>query len=117
MTAGFAPLLKSNGEACVLIVEAIRNAGYEPGSEFAIAPDPVASSCYESGKHKLVRSGLRDKSSDEMTALYQDWIGQYPIISVEDGLAQNDWDGFRAHTAHRGDGIQIVGDVRFNPPL
>jgi enolase len=107
---GFAPRLKSNEEACELMVEAIRNAGYQPGSDIAIALDPAASSFYESGKYRLVRSGAGDKSSDEMTALYQDWIEKYPIISIEDGLAENDWDGFRAHTARLGDRIQIVGD-------
>jgi enolase len=107
---GFAPQLKSNEEACDLIVEAMHRAGYKPFSDIAIALDPAASSFYESGKYRLARSGAGEKTSSEMTALYQEWISKYPIISVEDGLAENDWDGFRAQTAALGDKIQIVGD-------
>lgn len=107
---GFAPQLKSNDEACELIVEAIAAAGYKPGIDVAMALDPAASSFYEDGKYRLSRSGQGDKTSAEMTALYQEWIRKYPIISLEDGLAENDWSGFREHTAALGDQVQIVGD-------
>ncbi len=107
---GFAPQLKSNDEACDLIVEAISAAGYKPGTDIAMALDPAASSFYEDGKYRLTRSGQGDKNSAEMTALYQGWIRKYPIISIEDGLAENDWSGFREHTAALGDQVQIVGD-------
>ncbi len=107
---GFAPKLRSNEEACELIVEAIAEAGYQPGKDIAIALDPAASSFYENGKYRLTRSRQGDKTSSEMTALYQQWLEKYPIISIEDGLAENDWDGFREHTAALGDKIQIVGD-------
>jgi len=107
---GFAPRLKSNEEACELIVEAIRKAGYEASKDIAISLDPAASSFYENGKYRLSRSDQGDKTSAEMTALYQEWIRKYPIISIEDGLAENDWEGFRAHTAALGDTVQIVGD-------
>jgi enolase len=107
---GFAPNLKSNEEACELIVEAIGAAGYEPGRDVAIALDPAASSFYETGHYHLAKSGQGEKSSDAMTRLYSSWVDRYPIVSIEDGLAENDWEGFRAHTAALGDRIQIVGD-------
>ncbi|MGI2324203.1 MULTISPECIES: phosphopyruvate hydratase [Methylococcus] len=107
---GFAPQLQSNDEACDLIVEAIRKAGYEPGEDIAIALDPAASSFHENGIYRLTRSGQGDKTSSEMTDLYRRWIDKYPIVSIEDGLAENDWDGFREHTAVLGEKIQIVGD-------
>jgi len=107
---GFAPNLKSNEEACEVIVEAITAAGYTPGSQVAIALDPAASSFYEGGAYNLAKSGQGQKSSAEMTALYKAWIDKYPIVSIEDGLAETDWDGFRQHTAALGGRIQIVGD-------
>lgn len=107
---GFAPQLQSNDEACDLIVEAIAKAGYRPGPDIAIALDPAASSFCENGVYKLSRSGQGDKSSAEMTAFYRQWIEKYPIVSIEDGLAEDDWVGFREHTAALGDKIQIVGD-------
>jgi enolase len=107
---GFAPNLKSNEEACEVIVEAIEAAGYKPGRDVAIALDPAASSFYEDGAYNLAKSGQGKKTSAEMTQLYAAWIKKYPIVSIEDGLAENDWDGFRAHTAALGDKIQIVGD-------
>jgi enolase len=106
---GFAPNLKSNEEACDVIVEAITAAGYRSGQDIAIALDPAASSFYEDGHYNL-KSGQGRKTSSEMTALYQQWISRYPIVSIEDGLAENDWDGFRSHTAALGEKIQIVGD-------
>jgi len=107
---GFAPNLKSNDEACEVIVEAIASAGYKPGKDVAIALDPAASSFFEDGLYNLSKSGQGKKSSAEMTALYKAWIEKYPIVSIEDGLAENDWDGFREHTAALGSSIQIVGD-------
>ena len=107
---GFAPNLKSNDEACEVIVQAIETAGYMPGRDVAIALDPAASSFYEDGAYNLAQSRQGRKSSAEMTALYKQWVANYPIVSIEDGLAENDWDGFKAHTAELGGRIQIVGD-------
>ncbi len=107
---GFAPQVERNEEACELIVEAIQAAGYRPGEDIAIALDPAASSFYDGGVYHLNRSGQGEKTSAELTALYQEWVEKYPIVSIEDGLAEDDWDGFRAHTAALGDRIQIVGD-------
>jgi len=107
---GFAPNLKSNDEACEVIVEAIKAAGYKPGKDIAIALDPAASSFFEKGVYNLRKSGQGKKTSSKMTDLYKAWIKKYPIVSIEDGLAENDWDGFREHTATLGDKIQIVGD-------
>jgi enolase len=107
---GFAPNLKSNDEACEVIVEAIQSAGYKPGKDIGIALDPAASSFFENGAYNLSKSGQGKKTSAEMTALYETWIDKYHVISIEDGLAENDWDGFREHTATLGSRIQIVGD-------
>ena len=107
---GFAPNLKSNEEACEVIVEAIGAAGLRAGKDAAIALDPAASSFYEDGAYNLSKSGQGKKTSAEMTQLYDAWIRKYPIVSIEDGLAENDWDGFKAHTATLGGKIQIVGD-------
>jgi enolase len=107
---GFAPNLKSNEEACDVIVEAIEAAGYVPGKHIAIALDPAASSFYENGRYNLAKSDQGTKTSDQMTQLYADWIGKYPIVSVEDGLAEDDWEGFQALTAALGNRIQVVGD-------
>ena len=107
---GFAPNLKSNDEACEVILEAIEAAGFKPGKDIAIALDPAASSFFEAGVYNLSKSGQGKKTSSEMTDLYRAWIEKYPIVSIEDGLAENDWDGFREHTAALGERIQIVGD-------
>lgn len=107
---GFAPQLNNNDEACALIVTAIERAGYKPGEDIAIALDPAASSFFEDGKYRLTRSGQGDKTSAEMTALFESWLDKYPIVSIEDGLAEHDWDGFREQTAALGGRIQIVGD-------
>ena len=108
---GFAPQLKGgNDEACELIVAAIEKAGYTPGKDIAIALDPAASSFYENGKYRLARSGQGEKTSAEMIALFEDWVRRFPIVSIEDGLAENDWSGFAAMTAAMGQRIQIVGD-------
>jgi len=110
---GFAPNLKSNEEACELIVEAIKAAGYEPGKDVAIALDPAASSFYGEGAYRLEKSGQGAKSSADMVALYGRWLDAYPIVSIEDGLDENDWQGFAAQTASQGGRIQIVGDDIF----
>jgi len=107
---GFAPNLKSNEEACEVIVEAIKTAGYRPGQDVAIALDPAASSFYEAGAYRLSKSGGGEKTSAQMTELYRDWIECYPIVSIEDGLAEDDWQGFAQQTAALGDRVQVVGD-------
>ena len=110
---GFAPNLKSNEEACERIVQAIEAAGYKPGKDIAIALDPAASSFYGNGAYDLAKSGGGRKSSDEMIAIYQKWIETFPIVSIEDGLDENDWAGFARQTAAQGQKIQIVGDDIF----
>ena len=110
---GFAPNLKSNDEACEVIVMAIEAAGYKPGRDVAIALDPAASSFYGKGKYNLSKSKQGSKTASGMTDLYEGWIKKYPVISIEDGLAENDWEGFREHTARLGGKIQIVGDDLF----
>jgi enolase 1/2/3 len=110
---GFAPNLKSNEEACERIVQAIEAAGYKPGKDIAIALDPAASSFYGNGAYDLAKSGAGRKSSDEMIAIYQNWIETFPIVSIEDGLDENDWAGFARQTAAQGGKIQIVGDDIF----
>jgi len=107
---GFAPNLKSNDEACDLIVAAIEAAGYKPGKDIAIALDPAASSFYANGSYDLAKSGQGKKTNTEMIELYKQWISKYPIVSLEDGLAENDWEGFKQSTLALGEKIQIVGD-------
>ncbi len=110
---GFAPDLKSNDEACEVILEAVSAAGYQPGKDIAIALDPAASSFYDNGAYNLSKSGQGRKSSAEMTKFYADWLDKFPIVSIEDGLAEDDWQGFREHTAALGGRTQIVGDDIF----
>ena len=107
---GFAPDLSSNDQACEVIVKAIEKAGYKPGLDISIALDPAASSFYENGVYNLSKSKQGKKTSDEMIELYENWIKKYPIVSIEDGLAENDWEGFRKMTEKLGNKIQIVGD-------
>jgi len=107
---GFAPALKSNEEACELIVTAIERAGFRPGEDIAIALDPAATSFFAEGRYQLTRSRQGEKSAAQMIALYGSWVDRYPIVSIEDGLAEGDWEGFQAMTAQLGDRIQIVGD-------
>jgi enolase len=107
---GFAPDLASNEEACALLVEAIGAAGFVPGKDIAIALDPAASEFYADGRYDLEKSGQGKKTGAEMTDLYAEWLGKFPIVSVEDGLAETDWAGFRALTARIGDRVQLVGD-------
>lgn len=107
---GFAPNLGSNDEACEVIIEAIQAAGYQPGKDIAIALDPAASSFFQDGTYHLSKSGQGKKTSAQMTELYRGWIEKYPIVSLEDGLDENDWQGFKEQTEALGDKIQIVGD-------
>jgi enolase len=106
---GFAPSLGSNAEAIEVILQAIEKAGYRPGLDVFIALDPAASELYEDGKYNLEREG-RKLSSEEMVAFYSDWANKYPIISIEDGLAEDDWDGWGKLVKAIGDKVQIVGD-------
>ncbi len=110
---GFAPDLKSNEEAVELMVQAIEAAGYEPGRQVAIALDPAASSFWENGSYNLRKSGQGQRTSMEMVDMYAEWVGKYPILSIEDGHAEDDWEGFAALTRKIGDRIQIVGDDIF----
>lgn len=107
---GFAPKLKSNEEACEVIVEAIEAAGYRPGDDIAIALDPAASSFFEDGLYRLTRSGQGNKTSQEMVSLFETWVEKFPIVSIEDSHDENDWEGYKAITKALGDRIQIVGD-------
>ncbi|MGH7064797.1 MAG: phosphopyruvate hydratase [Stellaceae bacterium] len=107
---GFAPDLADNEEACALLVEGIAAAGFIPGKDIAIALDPAASEFYANGLYDLEKSGQGRKTSAEMAELYGDWLGKFPIVSVEDGLAEADWAGFSALTARLGDRTQLVGD-------
>ncbi|MBN1260100.1 MAG: phosphopyruvate hydratase [Anaerolineae bacterium] len=106
---GFAPSLKTNEEAIELILEAIQKAGYEPGKDIWIAMDPAASEVYEDGKYNLKKEG-RVLTSEEMVDFYANWVEKYPIISIEDGLAEDDWFGFKLMVERLGNRIQIVGD-------
>ena len=107
---GFAPNLTSNEEACELIVDAIGKAGYRAGEDVAIALDPAASSFAKDGKYVLAKSEAGEVSRDDLLHLYARMVRSYPIVSIEDGFAEDDWAGFRAQMAMLGDRIQIVGD-------
>ena len=110
---GFAPNLKSNDEAVEVILEAITKAGYQPGDEVSICLDPASSEMWEDGKYKLFKSTGKLVSSDEMIKLWESWTNQYPIVLLEDGLAENDWDGWKNLTQVLGSKIEIVGDDLF----
>jgi enolase len=110
---GFAPSLKSNEEAVEVILEAITKANYEPGKDVYLALDPAASEFYENGKYVFSKSDKSAKTSEQMIKYYENWIGQYPIISLEDGLAESDWDGWKMLTATLGKKVQLVGDDIF----
>jgi len=116
---GFAPRLRSNEEPIELILEAIVKAGYRPGVDAWIALDPAASEFYENGKYVFARSDGKARDAAAMTRLYADWISRYPIISLEDGLAEDDWSGWELHTRELGHRVQIVGDDIFvtNPAI
>jgi enolase len=106
---GFAPSLKTNEEAIELILAAVERAGYEPGAQIRIALDPAASEFYEDGKYVLKKEG-RALTGEEMVDFYADWVDKYPIISIEDGLDEDDWESFALMTERLGDRLQIVGD-------
>ncbi|MCJ7504102.1 MAG: phosphopyruvate hydratase [Acidobacteriia bacterium] len=110
---GFAPALKSNVEAVELILEAIEKAGYSPGHDICLTLDPAASEMYQDGEYVFFKSDKSKKSAEEMVRLYADWVRQYPIISIEDGLAQDDWEGWSILTKELGSKIQLVGDDLF----
>jgi enolase len=115
---GFAPDLGSNAEAAELLVDAISAAGFTPGDDIALALDPATSEIYEDGAYVLA-SEDRKLSSDEMAAFWSDWIDKYPIVSIEDGMAEDDWDGWKKLTDAVGDRVQLVGDDLFvtNPEV
>ena len=106
---GYAPSLGSNAEAVELILRAIEQAGYKPGQDIYIALDPAASELYQDGKYHLAKEG-RVLSGDEMIDFYADWVAKYPIISIEDGLAEDDWEHWTQLVQRLGDRVQIVGD-------
>ncbi len=106
---GFAPRVSSNREAVELILQAIEKSGYEPGKDFVLALDPAASSFYEDGKYVLERDG-QTLSATGMVELYAKWVTDYPVLSIEDGLAEEEWDGWRMLTARLGKKAQLVGD-------
>jgi len=116
---GFAPSLRTNEEPLELIQEAIVKAGYRPGEDAWIALDPAASEFYKNGKYVFARSGGKSRDADAMTKLYSDWISRYPIISLEDGLAEDDWAGWEQLTRELGSRVQLVGDDNFvtNPAI
>jgi enolase len=109
---GFAPNLSSNEDALKLIVQAIQQAGYEPGRDVAIALDPAASEFYADGKYTLKGEG-RSLDAAALVSLYSEWITRYPIVSIEDGMAEDDWDGWRLLTDNIGKQVQLVGDDLF----
>ncbi|MEP7147390.1 MAG: phosphopyruvate hydratase [Acidobacteriota bacterium] len=110
---GFAPNLKSNEEAIETILEAIGKAGYNAGGNVMLALDPAASEFYRDGKYIFKKSDRRELSSEEMAAYWTDWCDRYPIISIEDGMAENDWDGWKSLTRSVGKRVQLVGDDLF----
>ena len=112
---GFAPSLKSNQEALEVVLEAITKAGYTPGDQIGIALDPAASEFYDQDKKKYVfkKSDKSERTSDEMVKFWADWVKQYPIVSIEDGMAEDDWAGWKTMTVELGDKIQLVGDDLF----
>ena len=110
---GFAPNLKSDEEAIELILEAIANAGYESGRQIAIALDTASSELFEQGKYVFRKSGGSRKSSEDMVKLFETWTRQYPILSIEDGLDENDWEGWGLLTETIGERVKLVGDDLF----
>ncbi len=110
---GFAPDLKSNEEAIEVILEAVTKAGYKPGVDVGICLDPAASEMWEDGKYTFFKSSKERKSSDDMIKLWESWVKQYPILSIEDGLSENDWEGWANLTKTLGSKIELVGDDIF----
>jgi len=116
---GFAPSLKSNVEAVELILEAIVGAGYMPGADIAICLDPATSEMWENGKYVFFKSDKSTKTPEQMVKHWADWVRQYPIVLLEDGMAENDWNGWKALTQELGSKIELVGDDIFctNPQI
>jgi enolase len=116
---GFAPDLKSNEEAVEVILEAIIKAGFKPGEEISLCLDPATSEMWENGKYVHFKSDRSTKSSEEMARLWKSWAEQYPIVLIEDGLAENDWEGWKILTAELGSKVELVGDDIFctNPTI
>ncbi len=110
---GFAPDLKSNEEAVEMVLAGIKKAGYRPGKDVVLALDPASSSFFAKGKYVFSKSDQSKKSPDQMIDYYEDWIERFPIFSIEDGLAENDWKAWTQMTERLGDRIQIVGDDLF----
>jgi len=107
---GYAPSLESNEAAIAVVLEAIERAGYAPGEQVAIALDPAASEIFGDGRYVLAREGDRSLTSEELVTFWSDWADRYPIVSLEDGLAEDDWEGWQLLTSRLGERIQIVGD-------
>ena len=118
---GFAPSLSSNREALDVVLEAVTQAGYTPGKDVYLALDVASSELWDekARRYEFKKSGEKARTADEMVALYEDWVRQYPIVSIEDGLAEGDWDGWKTLTAALGDRVQLVGDDVFvtNPEI
>jgi enolase len=118
---GFAPSLSSNREAVEVVLEAVVQAGYKPGDSMYVALDVASSELWNDEKkiYEFKKSGEKSRSADEMVALYEDWVRQYPIVSIEDGVAESDWDGWKALTRALGARVQLVGDDVFvtNPEI
>ncbi|MDT9235559.1 phosphopyruvate hydratase [Limnospira sp. PMC 917.15] len=116
---GFAPNLKSNDEAVECILEAITAAGYKPGEDISICLDPATSELWKDGKYLFFKSDQSTKTPEEMAELWKSWANQYPIISIEDGMGENDWDGWKVLTNSIGDKVELVGDDLFctNPAI
>ena len=112
---GFAPNLKSNDEALEVVLEAITQAGYTPGDQIGIALDPAASEFYDADKKKYIfkKSDKSERNSDQMVKFWAEWVRQYPIVSIEDGMAEDDWAGWKTMTEELGKKIQLVGDDLF----
>jgi enolase len=110
---GFAPMLPSNEAALDVVMEAIRQAGYEPGRDIAIAMDVAASELYQDGEYVFKKGDGSRRSAKAMVDLYAGWVDRYPIVSIEDGLAEDDWDGWKLMTEQLGQRVQLVGDDIF----
>lgn len=107
---GFAPNFKTNEEPLEYLLKAIEAAGYQAGKQVGIALDPAVSELWKDGHYEFKKSGAGSKTTDEMIAMWEDWLGKYPIVSLEDGLAENDWDGWKKLNAQMGGRVQLVGD-------
>lgn len=110
---GFAPRLSSHQEALELLMHAIETAGYQPGAEISLALDVAASEFFEDGNYIFKKSDGAKRTSDELIRMYEDWAGRYPIFSIEDGMGENDWDGWKKLTQRLGKKLQLVGDDLF----